>query len=90
MLETLVKTEPVAAPAAPLPAASPEPAGVDAAILGNLVQAPVVEPVSNRPQSADRLETGPTPAARPPVPLERVDRGVLDELTGGAEDEHRS
>jgi ABC-2 type transport system ATP-binding protein len=89
LLETLVKTEPVAAPAAPVPAAVPEPVGVDAAILGDLV----VEPVSKRSSSPERLGTAPTKPetapSQPSAPLENVDRGLLDELTGD-QDEHRS
>jgi ABC-2 type transport system ATP-binding protein len=76
VLDKLVQPEPVTAPAMPVPAAAPEPAGLDAAILGDLTQAPVT-PVAPPPQSAE--------PAPPSVPLEHVDREVLDELTGPAE-----
>ena len=73
LLEELVRTEPVAASATPVPKAVPEATGVDAAVLGDLVQAPAMP----APPPVE-----PPAPARPAVPLKDVDRGVLDELTG--------
>ncbi len=80
LLEKLVKTELVAMPVTPVPAAAPEPTGVDAAVLGDLVQPPATPAMP---------PAQPEAPARPSVPLEHVDRGVLDELTGGAADKDR-
>jgi ABC-2 type transport system ATP-binding protein len=80
LLEKLAKTEPVTAPTPPIPAAAPEPAGVDAAVLGDLVRAPT-------PPAAP--PTAPPAPTQPSVLPEDVDRGVLDELTGHAEDKER-
>ena len=70
-LETLVKTEPVALPPAPAAPPTPQPAGVDAALLGDLLQPPTPAAAPVPPE-----------AATPPARLERVDRSVLDALTG--------
>jgi ABC-2 type transport system ATP-binding protein len=74
LLETLVQTEPVAPPSTPVEAPPAPAAGVDAAVLGNLVSATPKTPEPPAPSAP--------PSAVPPARLEQVDRSVLDTLSG--------
>jgi ABC-2 type transport system ATP-binding protein len=71
VLEQLVQTEPVEAPAAPVAPAAP--AAVDAQVLETLVEGQPAAPAAAPP---------PTAPIAPPPRLDHVDRDVLGDLTG--------
>ena len=79
VLEGLVKAESVApAVLPPVNAPAPQPAGVDANVLGGLVAAPEPFPAPAAPAA----NTPDVPAPARPAALEQVDRDVLADLTG--------
>jgi len=80
LLESLVKPEQVeelATPAEP----TPEPAVADQAVLAELTAAAAETPADEPPAPSAPAP----PAEEPPPNLDKVDRGMLDELTGGEE-----
>ncbi len=85
LIEKLVRTEPVAAASLPATAAAPSPAGVDAALLTDLLaQTPKA---SETPVARSVAEPAATPSPDVPrPPAGDVDRSVLDALTDESRD----
>ena len=76
VLESLVRTEPVA-PAARLPARPPSRDAVDVEVLGTLTEAPQ-RPVAPAKSGGETS----APSVEPAEPVGEVDRSILEELTG--------
>jgi ABC-2 type transport system ATP-binding protein len=85
LIEKLVRTEPVAASPAPATAAGPSLAGMDAAILTDLVLQAPTAPVA---RSTAEPAAAPSPDV-PRPPAGDIDRSVLDALTDESRDKDR-
>lgn len=88
LLESLVKPEPVVRPEQPATAAAPEPAGVDAAVLGDLSRVPAPGGAAGAPSPVAGGGAPEPPSAV--VGIEDVDRSVLDALAGEGEGKDRT
>jgi ABC-2 type transport system ATP-binding protein len=88
LLESLVKPEPVVRPEQPATAAAPEPAGVDAAVLGDLSRVPAPGGEAGAPSPVAGGGAPEPPSAV--VGIEDVDRSVLDALAGEGEGKDRT
>ncbi len=93
VLESLVKTEPVSGSEEETPPVAapeaPETAAASSEVLGDLVRGASPPAAADEAASAPdaATEKKPPPAPRPLEKPRDVDRNVLDELTGGREDE---
>jgi ABC-2 type transport system ATP-binding protein len=85
LIEKLVRTEPVAASPAPATAAGPSLAGMDAAILTDLVLQAPTAPVA---RSTAEPAAAPSPDV-PRPPAGDIDRSMLDALTDESRDKDR-